>query len=168
MLSLIPKRIVPSVCDLTPEYLADEGVDVLLLDFDNTIVPYTCDEPTEAVLSWLRSVQRAGVTLCVVSNTRRRRAPAFCEKYGIPCITHAAKPFQRGIRKAKELYPHAKKIALAGDQIYTDVLGANTGGLLSVLVRPIHLHNFWLRLRHWAELPWIGIGLLLQKKRGKC
>ena len=48
--------------------------------------------------------------------------------------------------------------ALAGDQIYTDVLGANCAGMTSILVSAIHNHTIWLKLRHIAELPVIAIG----------
>ena len=51
-----------------------------------------------------------------------------------------------------------EQAALAGDQIYTDVLGANCAGAKSILVTPIHLHNIWLRLRHVAEKPFIAMG----------
>ena len=141
--SLIPKLILPSLTDLTPELLAARGVRFLMLDFDNTIVPYTTNE----------------IRLCVVSNSRKPRVVEFCKKYGLDCITHAKKPFQRGIRACLarfSLDPAA--CALAGDQIYTDVLGANCAGMTSILVSAIHNHTIWLKLRHIAELPFIAIG----------
>jgi len=159
MFSLIPKLIYDSVCDLTPEVLREHNIQVLLMDFDNTIVPYTCDIPEERVNAWFSSVMEAGIMLCVVSNTTRGRAVDFCNDRGIPCITRAKKPFPAGIRKALAMYSNrAGKIALVGDQIYTDILGANLGGVISILIRPIHLHNIWLKLRHVLELPWIAIG----------
>ena len=45
--------------------------------------------------------------------------------------------------------------ALVGDQIYTDTLGANCAGIRSILVKAIHNHTFWLKLRHVAEKPFI-------------
>ena len=165
MLSLIPKLIVPSVTDLTPELLRQHGVTVLFLDFDNTLLPYTDDTPGEALLDWLESVRTAGVTLCVLSNTKRGRAPLFCETHGIPCITRARKPFQSGVRRAlREYLPREGGAALVGDQIYTDVLCANAAGILSILVTPLHLHNIWLKLRHWLEKPWIAIGKRRQNR----
>ncbi len=159
MLNLIPKLILPSVLSLTPELLRQYGVTVLFLDFDNTLLPYTDDTPTGELLSWLESVRAAGVTLCVLSNTKRGRAPDFCEKHKIACITHARKPFQSGVRRAlKQFPPGGGAAALVGDQIYTDVLCANTAGILSILVKPLHLHNIWLKLRHLLEKPWIAIG----------
>ena len=106
-----------------------------------------------------REMQKSGVRLCVVSNSKKPRVQVFCKAYSLDCITRAKKPFQRGIRAAKEKYGIAPDhMALVGDQIYTDVLGANCGGITSILVRAIHNHNFWLRLRHVAELPFIAIG----------
>ena len=67
--------------------------------------------------------------------------------------------FQRGIRAAKEKYGIAPEhMALVGDQIYTDVLGANCAGVQSILISAIHNHTIWLKLRHVAELPFIAIG----------
>ena len=157
--SLIPKLILPSLTDLTPELLAARGVRFLMLDFDNTIVPYTTNEPAEAMAAWLRQMQASEIRLCVVSNSRKPRVVEFCKKYGLDCITHAKKPFQRGIRECLARFSLSpSECALAGDQIYTDVLGANCAGLTSVLVSAIHNHTIWLKLRHIAELPFIAIG----------
>lgn len=165
MFVLVPKWIYASVYDLTPELLKKRGIGVLLMDFDNTIVPYTCDVPTKEVSDWLETMKASGITMCVVSNTTRGRAVTFCESHGIDCITHAKKPFQRGIREALRRYGNCVgKIALVGDQIFTDVLGANCGGITSILVKPIHLHNIWLKLRHVLELPFIAMGRRRMKR----
>ena len=80
----------------------------------------------------------------------------FCEKYGIPCITHAKKPFSRGIRQCLAKFELApEKCALAGDQIFTDTLGGNGCNVRTILVRAIHNHTIWLKIRHVAELPFI-------------
>lgn len=152
-----PDIILPALTDLTPELLLARGVDFLMLDFDNTIVPYTSDVPTEAMRTWLAQMQQSQIRLCVVSNSKRGRVREFCKTYGLDCITHARKPFQRGIRECLKTYALSPgQAALVGDQIYTDVLGAKSGGLTAILVRAINNHNIWLRLRHVAELPFIG------------
>ena len=157
--SLIPKLILPSLTDVTPELLAARGVRFLMLDFDNTIVPYTTNEPAEAMTAWLRRMQASEIRLCVVSNSRKPRVVEFCKKYGLDCITPAKKPFQRGIRACLARFSlDPAECALAGDQIYTDVLGANCAGMTSILVSAIHNHTIWLKLRHVAELPFIAIG----------
>lgn len=159
MCKLIPKQIFESLTNITPQWLKEKGIDVLLMDFDNTIVPYTNDVPSREIENWFVEMKDAGICLCVVSNTKRGRAVQFCNERGIDCITHAKKPFQKGIREAIFRYGvEEARFALVGDQIFTDVLGANCARILSVLVRPIHLHNFWLRARHVLEKPFIFIG----------
>ena len=155
-LSFLPTVIVESVTQLTPELLKRLGVRLLMLDFDNTIVPYTTNVPTEEMESWLKRMLASDVRLCVVSNSKRDRVKVFCAAYGLDCITHAKKPFSRGIRQCLDKYGiPADQCALAGDQIYTDTLGANGTGVTSILVKAIDNHNFWLKARHVAELPFI-------------
>ena len=153
---LLPDVILDSFTDITPAFLKSRGVGLLMLDFDNTIVPYTTDIPTQTFCAWLRNMQDSGVRLCVVSNSRNLRVVRFCEKYGIDCITHAKKPFSKGIKQCMDQYQiNPEACALVGDQIYTDTLGANLAGVQSILVRAIDNHNFWLKLRHVAEKPFI-------------
>ena len=156
--SLLPKAIAGDITQLTPEYLNNQNIRLLMMDFDNTIVPYTTDIPTDAVLRWLDEMKAQDIVLCVVSNSKRERVKIFCAKYGIDCITHAKKPFSKGIRECLDRYKvPAKNSALVGDQIYTDTLGANGCGVFSILVKAIDNHNFWLKARHVLELPFIFV-----------
>ena len=153
---LLPTLLADQVTDLKSEALDRYGIRLLMLDFDNTIVPYTTDIPTEAVKQWLAEMGGSDITLCVVSNSRNDRVRKFCKQYGLPCITHARKPFPNGIRRCIEKFGvQPSDCALVGDQIYTDTLGANCAGVRSILVRAIDNHNVWLKLRHIAELPFI-------------
>ena len=155
-LSFLPTIIVDSVTQLTPEYLQQQGIELLMLDFDNTIVPYTTSIPTGEMDQWLKTMVRSPVTICVVSNSHKDRVKIFCEKYGISCITHAKKPFSRGIRQCLAQFESVPgKCALAGDQIFTDTLGGNSCNVRTILVRAIHNHTIWLKLRHVLELPFI-------------
>ena len=157
--SFIPDLIVDKLADLSPQMLQERGISFLMLDFDNTIVPYTSNTPTAEMENWLTMMLHSDIELCVVSNSKRDRVLKFCKARGIHCITHAKKPFSKGIKQCRETYGFDMSCAaLAGDQIYTDVLGANCAGASSILVTPIHLHNIWLYLRHIAEKPFIAIG----------
>ena len=155
-ISLLPKHITGETTDLTVEFLKNEGIRLLMLDFDNTIVPYTTSTPTEAMDKWLREMAASEIPICVVSNSKKGRVKVFCEKYGIPCITHAKKPFSKGIVECLQKFGvPAEEAALVGDQIYTDTLGANGVGVRSILVKAIDNHNFWLKARHVLEKPFI-------------
>ena len=141
--SFLPRMIYPHLTDVRAEDLTARGVSFLMLDFDNTIVPYTTSEPTPEMAAWLGAMQASGIGLCVVSNSRKPRVVTFCEKYGLDCITHAKKPFSRGIRACLARF---------------SLLGANCAGVQSILISAIHNHTIWLKLRHVAELPFIAIG----------
>lgn len=155
---LLPTYRAESVTAITPEFLKAQNVTLVMLDFDNTLVPYTTDVPTQRVLDWLNSLKSAGFSVCVVSNSRNSRVPGFCEKYGLDCITHAKKPFLKGINQCLQAYGTPKnKAVLIGDQIYTDTLGGGCAGVRTVLVSSIHNHTVWLKLRHIAELPFIAL-----------
>jgi len=154
--SPLPTRMTGALTDITPDLLEELGIRLLLLDFDNTIVPYTTNTPEPLMEQWLLDMKSTDIQLCVVSNSKRDRVKVFCENYRIPCITHARKPFTRGIRQALEQFGmDASETALVGDQIYTDTLGANAAGITSILVEAIDNHNFWLKARHVLELPFI-------------
>ena len=154
----MPTMMTDALTDVTPQLLRQRDIRLLMLDFDNTIVPYTTSTPTPEMEAWLREMAASETQLCVVSNSHKDRVKIFCAQYGIDCITHANKPFSKGIRQCLEKYGiPARQCALVGDQIYTDTLGANCAGVQSVLVKAIHNHNFWLKLRHVAEMPFILI-----------
>ena len=162
-ISFLPKTLTDAVTDIRPEWLRDRNIRLLMLDFDNTIVPYTTSVPTKAVDQWLTRMLSSDIQICVVSNSKRDRVKIFCEKYGMACITHANKPFSKGIRECLERFDiPAEQAALVGDQIYTDTLGANGCGVTSILVKAIDNHNFWLKARHVLELPFI---YLARKRR---
>ncbi len=154
--SPLPAGIIDTVTDLTESMLKRWGVRLLMLDFDNTIVPYTTDHPTDEMERWLERMLCSDIQLCVVSNSHNDRVKVFCRKRGIDCITHSRKPFPKGITACVTRYGiPEEQCALVGDQIFTDVLGANGCGVRSILVTPICNHNFWLKARHVLEKPFI-------------
>ena len=153
---LFPRLITDELTDLTPDFLQERGIELLMLDFDNTIVPYTTDIPTPLMEQWLMDAAEWEIPVCVVSNSKKDRVKVFCRHYGIDCITHAKKPFTKGINECLAKYQiPAMEAALVGDQIFTDTFGANNAGVMPILVRAIDNHNIWLKLRHVAELPFI-------------
>lgn len=158
-ISPLPKLHYAKLTDLHEDTLRKRGIRLLMLDFDNTIVPYTTDIPTGEMLAWLEHMKALpDIQVCVVSNSHNGRVPTISRELGLDCITYARKPFGKGIRQCLKKYGvPADQAALAGDQIYTDILGANGTGVLPILIDSIHNHNLWLKARHLVELPFIAI-----------
>ncbi|WP_456476524.1 YqeG family HAD IIIA-type phosphatase [Oceanithermus sp.] len=149
---LWPKARVRRVTELTPEWLAARGLSGLVVDLDNTLVPYGVAPPAEGDLAeWNRALADAGIPVCIVSNAKRRRTRAWAEALGREGWGLAGKPLPWSLRRAVRrmgLAPH--EVAVAGDQLFTDVLGANLIGAYSVLVEPIEPkkglpHTRWVR-----------------------
>ena len=155
--SFLPALVTEKTTDVTPELLRGRGIQLLMLDFDNTIVPYTTTVPTREMENWLKNMNELeDLQLCIVSNSHNDRVPKFCRERNLAVITHAQKPFTRGIHECLARYGiPATEAALVGDQIYTDTLGANSAGVTSILVKAIDNHNFWLKARHVLEKPFI-------------
>ena len=95
--SFLPKLMAKKTTDITPELLREKNIRLLMLDFDNTIVPYTTTVPSEEMENWLKEMnQLADIQLCIVSNSRNDRVPKFCRERGLQVITHAKKPLGKG------------------------------------------------------------------------
>lgn len=155
-----------SYLELTPQWFSEHGIRLMLMDFDNTIIPYTESQPNETFMSWLNTTREAGVQVMVVSNSRRsRRVPSFCDSIGLPWIRHAGKPNPKGIHRAMEQMGIGPgETAMVGDQTYTDILGANFAGVTSVLVHPIYFSNPFQKIRYGLELPFIHLARRKRKR----
>ena len=73
--SLLPKIIANHLTDITPELLHARDIRLLMLDFDNTIVPYTTDVPTAEMTAWLDRMKQTDIIVCIVSNSHKDRVP---------------------------------------------------------------------------------------------
>ena len=154
--SFLPRIVADALTDITPDLLMERGIRLLMLDFDNTIVPYTTSTPEPLMEQWLLDMKQTDIRICVVSNSKKDRVKVFCANFGLPCITHAKKPFTKGIKECLAKFNiSASQAAIVGDQIFTDTLGGNLAGITPSLVKAIDNHNFWLKARHVLELPFI-------------
>lgn len=157
--SFIPDIKVESVFDIVPDMLQERGISLLLLDLDNTLAPYSGGTPTRELLAWKKELEEAGIRLFIVSNTKSERARIFAESFGVSFIQRARKPSSSGILQAlKSCGKLKKQAALAGDQIFTDILGANLSGITSIVVRPLKLKNPLIALRYFVEIPFRHLG----------
>jgi hypothetical protein len=111
-------------------------------------------------MSWAQMMRQRGIELFIVSNSKRpQRVESFARQLGIEYIKAAGKPSVRGINQAMERRSKTpEQSALCGDQIFTDVLGANRAGVTSIVVHPIKFTNPFLALRYFIELPFRAAG----------
>lgn len=116
------------------------GKRLLLVDLDNTLIPYDVFEPTEEHCRWVEKLQKIGYEVIVVSNNHGLRIKRAREVLGVTVIGSAKKPLKRGFKRAMRFAStHYEKgeILVIGDQLMTDVYGAKRSGLDAILVKPI-------------------------------
>lgn len=153
--SPVPDYAFSRLTEITPAFLLERGITLLMLDLDNTIAAYGVFEATEELLRWRRDMAAAGVTLYIVSNTHKTaRVAHFAELLDVEFINGAGKPSIKAIRRTMErLGKTPAQSAICGDQAYTDVLGGNRAGITAIAVEPIRLSNAFLAVRYAMELP---------------
>ena len=150
----IPEYRVESIFSLTPDFLRDEGIRLLLLDLDNTLIAYGGGAPDARLKNWTEELLGAGIEPFILSNNRRGHALEFAQKLGVRCVQHAGKPSPKAVLQIlRENSLTGRDCALAGDQTYTDMLCAVRAGVMPILVDPIDISNIFRKIRYLLELP---------------
>jgi HAD superfamily phosphatase (TIGR01668 family) len=139
-----PRYTASSVCEITPELLTRLGIRAVILDLDNTLVPWHGEALDEAVESWVRQLREAGFRLCIASNTHRPgRLRRLAERLQVLHATRVAKPRRGGFERAMAaMEARPEETAVIGDQLFTDIWGGNRCRLLTVLVNPLTPKEF--------------------------
>lgn len=144
-MTLYPKLYLNSVKEISLELLNQYNLKGLILDVDNTLITYNKNMP-EGIQEWINQLKQANISLCIVSNSNNKeKVEKVAEKLDIPYIYFAKKPFKSGFIKAKKILNlNVEQIGVVGDQILTDVIGANRMGMFSILVKPIEEKDIWI------------------------
>lgn len=142
---LYPKKYLMSVYELTPALIKSLGMDTVIFDIDNTLVPYWIKEPDDKLKAYFTSLRNSGITVSVLSNSREERSMVFCRSMNIPYVYRAGKPLTYGLdRLIKKLGADRSRCIIAGDQIFTDVWCGNMGGIYSVLIKQVSPKDEWI------------------------
>lgn len=138
MKRLYPKEYVDSTYEIDFEGLYKKGYRGVIFDIDNTLVPHGAPADERAI-AFFKRLHELGFAMLMLSNNKEPRVKMFCDAVDAPYIYKAGKPKADGYRKAMELMgTKVENTLFVGDQIFTDVWGANKAGIYSFLVKPIH------------------------------
>lgn len=142
---------VPTILDVPLARLRELGIDSLIIDLDNTVTEWNGRDVGEKAQGWFALVKQQGFSACLVSNNHSgERVAVIAGKLGIPSIHRAGKPWRFAFKRAlRVLASTPEKTAVIGDQVFTDVLGGNRMGMVTILVDPISPREFigtkWVR-----------------------
>ena len=109
-----------------------------MCDIDNTLVAHDCARADDEVRAFIDKVKHSGIAVAFVSNNVKERVETFAKEFAAPFYPFAKKPLKYTYRKmVKELGYAPCEIAVLGDQLLTDMLGANRMHFYTILTAPI-------------------------------
>ena len=135
---LNPDQYLRSVHDIDLDALKAQGVDTLLMDLDNTLLPRDSSVIPADLIAWAASLREHGLHVCLVSNNWHQRVHEVAEELGFELVAKAVKPLPFAFLRAMRLMnAKRRECVIVGDQMFTDVLGGKLLGVKTIMVLPL-------------------------------
>jgi len=135
---ILPNSYVKDIYSINYNELYKKGYKYIVFDIDNTILPVNDIEVSEALVTLFKKINKAGFKVCLVSNNKLERVLPVATKLDVLYLSDAKKPTREAFDKAlKVLDSNIEDTIMVGDQMLTDIKGANEYGLYSILVDPV-------------------------------
>ena len=149
-----PDSYQDSAYSIDYEKLRMQGYEAIIYDIDNTLVCHgaPADERSMALIERLKGL---GFSIMLLSNNKEPRVKSFNDQVHVSYIYKAGKPSVRGYEDAmKRIHTTPDTTIFIGDQIFTDIYGANRAGIRTYLVQPIHpKEEIQIVLKRYLEKP---------------
>lgn len=141
---LYPNAYFEKVQDITIQFLIKNKIKALILDVDNTLIDKQ-ENLSEDVIKWVKEIKGQGVKMHILSNTNRKsKVERVANTLQLNYEYFGMKPLKIGFNKVrKTLNEDSSRIAVVGDQIFTDIIGGNRAGMFTILLEPISKKEYW-------------------------
>ncbi len=148
---------VKTVDCISTELLEHYNIKGLILDLDNTLTTHDNPIPAERVETWLEDMRKNNIKMMIVSNNTYERVKPFADNLKLDFVCDGKKPLSKGFNEAQQkMGIPFENIAAVGDQIFTDILGANLKGIKSIFVFPIQYETtIFFKFKRFMEKPFI-------------
>lgn len=150
---LSPTCMFESLEKIPFDVLEKYNIKGIMLDVDNTLTDHE-NIMTKEKLDWLEEARKRGIRMCILSNTyNQKKVRKLMQELDINGINLAMKPMLKGFVFALDLLALKKEeVCMIGDQIFTDILGANRFGIMSILVKPFDKSEaLWVKIKRPLE-----------------
>lgn len=154
MIFLYPREYINSTYEIDFDKLYKQGYRGIIFDIDNTLVPHGAPADERAISLFIH-LKEIGFSCMLLSNNKEPRVKMFNDAVGVDYIYKAGKPKPSGYKKAMHrLGTTTDNTLFVGDQIFTDIVGANLAGIRTILVKPIHpKEEIQIVLKRFLEKP---------------
>lgn len=154
----VPDFVFDSITDITVDFLKKQNIRALILDVDNTLSNHGSPTPFPGVKEWIDKMQQGDIRLMISSNNFESRVAPFAQSLGLPFLSMSCKPFPMRLSRIKrEFNLPSEKIAIVGDQIFTDILGGSLKRFQKILVLPKQLEDgSMFKFKRVLERPFIA------------
>lgn len=134
----VPDVYAQSIYRIDYEKLKKKGIKCIIFDLDNTISPVDVSVPPKDAIDLMFKLKEMGFKLILMSNSGKKRVEPFRNGLEIDSCANARKPCKKNYSKIVSIYRfNPEEIACVGDQLLTDIMGANKMGMTSILINPI-------------------------------
>ena len=141
----IPDMYQKSIYHIDYDKLQDNGIKCLLIDLDNTCVPYKDKEPNKKLIDLFETLKDMDFKIIIFSNALKGRIKPFKDALNVDCLARANKPYKKNFLKVIKLFNYdLSEVAIIGDQLYTDILGGNKVGIKTILVNPMSSDDMFI------------------------
>ena len=139
---VLPNMYTKSFYDIDFNYLLEHGIKYLVIDIDGTILPPDIILVNQELINKITELKE-NFSIYLVSNNNLNRVKPVADILDVAYLNNASKPLPVAYQKIFKLLgeDNPSKIAMIGDQMLSDIYGANAYNIYTVLVRPISNHN---------------------------
>ena len=127
-----------TIFDLTPQLLQQYDIEGLILDVDETLVPFKQQQASGELQQWIAEIRSNTPIWLVSNNISHARIGNIAKSIDLPFIASARKPSRRKLQQAATAMKlPVARVAMVGDRLFTDVLAGNRLGMFTILVEPM-------------------------------
>lgn len=140
LISLLQPNLIleGTIFDLTPQMLSERNIRGLILDVDETLVPFKQKEISNELQQWIAQIRQNTPIWLVSNNISYSRIDKIAQSLDLPFLSAAGKPSRRKLKQAATaMNLSQEQVAMVGDRLFTDVLAGNRLGMFTILVEPM-------------------------------
>ncbi len=134
----MPDIYEKSIYYINYDKLYKKGIRCILFDLDNTLTPPHVKLPTKRLKKLFDELKDKGFKIIIMSNSPKYRIEPFKTYLNVDACAFSLKPKKNKYLRIMEKFKYkSTELAAVGDQLLTDIYGANKLDITSILVNPL-------------------------------